>query len=90
MADDSREEEALELLARYDANGSGTIDCAELLSLLRDMLHFKGGFKADDNLQAWADTTLSRFDQNGNGELDFDEVMPGCLFGLSRAAASSW
>lgn len=53
--------------AFYDADSSGTIDAAELRSLVADL----GGYLTDKELA----TALSSLDRDGNGTIDEDEFL---------------
>mmetsp|Transcript_38073 Transcript_38073/g.94415 ORF Transcript_38073/g.94415 Transcript_38073/m.94415 type:complete len:288 (+) Transcript_38073:107-970(+) len=58
--------------AKFDVDGSGSIDVAELRNLLHDMLRLE---LTDEQWAFFAEDTLKRGDKNGDGRFDLEEFL---------------
>jgi hypothetical protein len=64
--------EARALFDRYDSDGSGTIDCDELLNLLEECGHSS---IPPEKKQQWFLECLARHDKDGSGAFEFSEFV---------------
>jgi hypothetical protein len=92
-ADAKREKDGDELnslrkavLARFDSNHNGRLDCKEKANAYRELLSRN---ESDDDLTAVRDLVLSQYDKNGNGKLERSEVRAALAAVNSRAKAAS-
>ncbi|KAJ1477801.1 hypothetical protein T484DRAFT_2996412 [Baffinella frigidus] len=65
------------LMARFDSDGNGSIDCTEFEDMVKDLIPAPefdvGGIFLDQKLKA----TFTKIDTNGDGTLDKDELHEG-------------
>jgi Ca2+-binding EF-hand superfamily protein len=70
------------VLARFDSNHNGRLDCKEKARAYRELLSKDD---SDDGLTTLRDQVLLQFDKNGNGKLERSEVRSALITVNSRA-----